>query len=59
MKSLLSFLNMLQSKTYFSFSQDWAIQENIKSGQNPKDKGFGILDGAYDNIGFRKYMGYV
>ena len=60
MKSLLSFLGLSRSKTYLSFSQDRAVKEKIKSGWDPKGRGFGIIVGAYDNIniGFRKRMGY-
>ena len=59
MKSLLSILGLSQSKTYLSFSHDCAVTEKIKMGWDPKGKGYGLIIGAYNNIGFRKRTGYV
>ena len=59
MKSLLSLLGLNRSKNYLSFSQDRAVDEKIKAHWDPKGKGYGVVVGQYDNIGFRKRMGYV
>ena len=59
MKSLLSLLGLNRSKNYLSFSQDRAVDEKIKAHWDPKGEGYGVVVGQYDNIGFRKRMGYV
>jgi len=35
------------------------VEQQIKDDWNPDGKGYGIIVGAYDNIGFREIKGYV
>jgi hypothetical protein len=42
-----------------NLAQDKAVDEKIKSGWNPRGRGYGVVIGAYDNIGTRKVKSYV
>lgn len=59
MKTLLSHIGVSRAKTFLNFSQDVATTKMIKKGYKVKGKGFGLLIGAYDNIGFRKRAGFM
>jgi len=57
--NLFSWLGLCKSKSYITISSDKAVDQKIKDGWNPVGRGYGIIVGAYDNIGFRKMKGYV
>ena len=57
--SFLSRIGLSKSNNYITISSDKAVEQKIKEGWDPKGRGYGIIVGAYDNIGFRKMTGYV
>ena len=57
--NLFSWLGLCKSKSYITISSDKGVDQKIKDGWNPVGRGYGIIVGAYDNIGFRKIKGYV
>ena len=59
MKKLLTYLGLSRSKTFLAISQDTVVARKISEGWSVLGKGYGIIIGAYDNIGFRKRTGYV
>ena len=54
-----SSIGLCKSKEYILLSSDKAVEEKIRRGWDPFGRGYGLLIGAYDNIGFRKLKGYV
>ena len=58
-RDLLGFVGLCRSRTYLSLSEDKAVNEKIKQGWSPEGRGYGLLAGAYDNMGMRKTKGYV
>ena len=52
-------IGLCRSKTYITLSSDRAVEEKVKRGWDPRGRGYGIIVGAYDNIGFRKVKAYV
>ena len=53
--NLFSWLGLCKSKSCITISSDKAVDQKIKDGWNPVGRGYGIIVGAYDNIGFRTY----
>ena len=56
---LFSKMGLCKSKNYITLSSDKAVQEKIRRGWDPTGLGYGLIVGAYDNMGFRKIKGYV
>jgi hypothetical protein len=58
MVNMLSSFNLSRSRPNLAITSDQAVNETLKTGWNPKGRGFGILQGMYDNIGYRRKIGY-
>lgn len=52
-------LGLCKSPNYITISTDRAVEDKMKRGWDPTGRGYGLIVGAYDNIGFRKIKGYV
>jgi hypothetical protein len=56
--NVLCLLGLSCHRTNLAVSSDKAVKETIDAGWDPTGKGYGCIQGPYDNCGFCKARGY-
>lgn len=58
-RDLVGCFGLCRSRTYLPMAENRAVNEKIRSGWDPAGRGYGLVVGAYDNVGMKKRAGYV
>jgi hypothetical protein len=50
--NVLSLMGLCRTRTHLAIASDKAVKETLEEGWNPAGKGYGCIQGPYDNAGF-------